>query len=337
MIQKVNSPIRLSDVALRAGVSIITASRALQTPDKVAPETRRRIEAAAAALGYVPNLIAGALASAQTRIIAVLLPTITSSIFATTINGLTEKLEAEGYAILMAQSGYDAQREKRVLAALLGRRPEGVVMIGSPMSLEATAMLRAAADRGSKVVETWDLPAEPVSVAIGFDNFAVGRAVAERFIKAGRRRLAFVAGDDARADARWQGYTQAAHQAEILANRVILPAPAVMDNALEAYLGATKTSALREADAIFAANDVHAVGLLSALHISELDVPGDVAVIGLGDLELAHHVAPTLTSVRINGKEIGLRAAAYILDGIYGRDAPQHVDLGFEIIFRESG
>jgi LacI family gluconate utilization system Gnt-I transcriptional repressor len=336
-MRPIPSPSRLADVAKRAGVSAITASRALRLPEKVAPETRRRVELAAEALGYVPNLVAGALASARSRVIAVLLPTITSSIFATTITGLTEVLEAEGYAILMAQSGYDAAREKRVLAALLGRRPEGVVMIGSPMTAEAASMLATAAKSGTMVAETWDLPAEPIGFAVGFDNAAVGAAAADYFIRGGRRRLAFIGGADTRAKARWRGFEAAAHQAGLPVSLTELPAPAAMANALDAYLAAKPPEGLASADAIFAATDIHAAGLLTALRACGKRVPDDVAVIGLGDLELAHHVIPSLTTIRIDGMAMGQRAAALALAGIGGMEPPVHTDLGFELIRRESG
>jgi hypothetical protein len=132
---------RLEEVAAEAGVSTITASRALRQPEKVAPETRARIEAAVARLGYVPNLLAGALASARSRTVAILVPTLASSMFAETIDGLTEALEARGYAILVAQSGYDPMRERRALSALLGRRPEALVMVGSPSDAASATLL----------------------------------------------------------------------------------------------------------------------------------------------------------------------------------------------------
>ena len=257
-------------------------------------------------------------------------------IFAPTISGLTEKLEAEGYTILMAQSGYDAEREKRVLAALLGRRPEGVVMIGSPMTAGSAAMLRAAAGSGTTVVETWDLPIEPINIAVGFDNMAAGRKVAEHFIGGKRRRLGFIGGADARAQARWQGFEAEVRQAGLPATRVVLPAPAAMDHAARAYLEAAAPG-LADADAIFAATDVHAIGLLTALRQRGRKVPEDVAVIGLGDLEIAHHVVPSLTTLRIDGFEIGWRAADCILAGIQGSGAPLHTDVGFEMIRRDSG
>lgn len=325
--------VTLADVARQAGVSLITASRALRTPAMVAPRTRARVEAAVASLGYVPNLVAGALASARTRNVALLVPTIASSIFAGTINGLSDALEAEGYAIVMAQSGYDAGRERRALAALLGRRPEAVVMVGSPATAETAAMLRRTAAEGTVVVETWELPASPISAAVGFDNAAVGRAVARHFAASGRRRLVFLGGPDARAEARFRGFQAAARTARLAPPaRIVLPAPASMDDAA----GAIGEPALAAADAVFTATDVHGVGLLSALQAARRRVPDEIAIVGLGDLDIARHASPQLSSVRIDGAAIGRHAAALVLAGRSAASG-QRIDVGFALTLRETG
>ena len=119
----------LSAVAKRAGVSSITVSRVLRMPDRVAPDTRARIEKVMHELGYVPNLVAGALASAKTNSVGVLVPTIANSIFADTVQGLSDTLEPRGFSVILAQSRYDAAREDRMLAALLSRRPEAIIMV----------------------------------------------------------------------------------------------------------------------------------------------------------------------------------------------------------------
>jgi LacI family gluconate utilization system Gnt-I transcriptional repressor len=328
-----NSAVTLADVARQAGVSVITASRALRMPDKVAPRTRARIEEAVARLGYVPNLVAGALASARTRNVALLVPTIASSIFAGTINGLSDTLEAEGYAILMAQSGYNAERERRALAALLGRRPEALVMVGSPATDEAAAMLRRATAEGTIVVETWELPRTPVCAAVGFDNEAVGRAVARHFADDGRRRTPGAGGADARSAARFRGFAAGARKARLSPpERVVLAAPAAMDDAA----AARSHPAFARADAVFTATDVHGVGLLSALAAAGRRVPQELAVVGLGDLEIARHVRPPLSSVRIDGAAIGRHAAMLVLGGMQAA-AGRAVDLGYELVVRGTG
>jgi LacI family transcriptional regulator, gluconate utilization system Gnt-I transcriptional repressor len=141
----------LSAVAKLARVSSITVSRVVRLPNLVAPETRSRVEAAMRELGYVPNQVAGALASARTSSVGVLVPTIANSIFADTVQGLSDELEPLGYAVILAQSRYDAAREDHMLAALLSRRPEALIMVGSPATDDGARLLRRA---GIPIVET---------------------------------------------------------------------------------------------------------------------------------------------------------------------------------------
>src|SRR3979490_1515593 len=176
----------LSAVARLAGVSSITVSRVVRLPDLVAPETRGRVEAAMRELGYVPNQVAGSLASARTSSVGVLVPTIANSIFADTVQGLSDELEPLGYAVILAQSRYDAAREDHMLAALLSRRPEASLMVGSPATPDGARLLRRA---GIPIVETWELPTEPIDAVAGFDNYEAGVAVAKYLVAQGRQTL----------------------------------------------------------------------------------------------------------------------------------------------------
>ncbi len=316
----------LASVAERAGVSPITVSRVLRLPGLVAARTRERVEAAMGELGYVPNLVAGSLASARTNSVGVLVPTIANSIFADTVQGLSDELEPLGYAVILAQSRYNDAREDRILSALLARRPEALIMVGSPASANGAALLRRA---GIPVVETWDLPDAPIDAVAGFDNHAAGMAVARHFAGDGRRRLAFIGGDDPRATRRWHGYREAAVDAGLAEPRRIMLAR-------NAGAGEAALAALPNADAVFSANDAHAIGLLAGLRRAGLLRPGGrqpVGVVELGDLEMGRLIAPTLSTIRIDGVAIGRAAARLILDTAGAR----RVDLGFELVVRESG
>src|ERR1700704_2032342 len=182
----------LSAVAKLAGVSSITVSRVVRLPNLVSPSTRGRVEAAMRELGYVPNQLAGALASARTRSVGVLVPTIANSIFADTVQGLSDELEPLGYAVILAQSRYDAAREDHMLSALLSRRPEAIIMVGSPATEDGARLLRRG---GLPVAETWDLPATPIDAVAGFDNYEAGVAVARYLVRQGRQSFAFIGGD----------------------------------------------------------------------------------------------------------------------------------------------
>src|SRR5579871_6944022 len=312
----------LSAVATLAGVSAITVSRVVRLPEMVAPQTRAKVEAAMRELGYVPNQLAGALAGARTKSVGVLVPTIANSIFADTVQGLTDELEPLGYAVILAQSRYDATREERMLSALLSRRPEAIIMVGSPATEEGARLLRRA---GIPVVETWELPPEPIDAVAGFDNYAAGVAVAQHLLAQGRKRFAFIGGDDPRATRRWNGFRDTLSQ-----RGAAVPRRLVLDRNASGSVAALAD--LPDVDAVFAANDAHAIGFLSGLRRAGLSRNGPaaeqkVAVIGLGDLEMGRLIAPSLSTIRVHGDAIGRTAARLVLS----RDGPRQVDLGFEL------
>src|ERR1700757_4453024 len=268
----------LSAVAELAGVSAITVSRVVRLPEMVAPQTRAKVEAAMRELGYVPNQLAGALSGRRTKSVGVLVPTIANSIFADTVQGLSDELEPKGYAVILAQSRYDADREDRMLSALLSRRPEAIIMVGSPATEDGARLLRRA---GIPIVETWELPSAPLDAVAGFDNFAAGIAVAKHLVAQGRKNLAFIGGDDPRATRRWNGFSDTA-----LAAGAKPPRRLVLDRNASGSVAALAD--LPDVEAVFAANDAHAIGFLSGLRNAGLLRNGPaseqpVAVIGLGD------------------------------------------------------
>ena len=183
--------VTLHDVARLAGVAPITASRALNTPEQVSPEVlqqgRRRGRAAPATC---PTVLAGGLASTRSRLVAAVVPTIAGPVFLQTVQSLTEALAEHGYQLMLGQSGYVDSREDALLEAIIGRRPDGIVLTGIMHSAEGRKRLLAA---GIPVVETWDLTPTPIDMLVGFSHADVGRAVADFLhaqgpAPAGRRR-----------------------------------------------------------------------------------------------------------------------------------------------------
>jgi LacI family gluconate utilization system Gnt-I transcriptional repressor len=324
---------RIEDVAAHAGLSAITVSRALRSPEKVAPETRARIMEAVEALGYIPNLAASSLASRRSGIIAVVVPTIANSVFADTVQGLSDTMTGRGFQLLLGQSAYSAETERALLAAIVGRQPDGIVLTGVARDPATRLLLERA---GVPVVETWDLTPDPVDLLVGFSNEAAGRAMAEYLLAKGRRRLAFVGGADHRAAARRAGF-----EAAIRAAGLAHVAAAIREGPISYGAGRRGLDAvLAEApdtDAVFFATDVLAVGGLLECRKLGIRVPERIAIAGLGDLEISAELQPALTTVRIPSYEIGRSAAALLLARIGGEEvASTALDLGFEIIERES-
>ena len=325
--------VTLHDVAKLAGVAPITASRALNTPQRVSPEVRQKVADAVSRTGYVPNRLAGGLASTRSRLVAAVVPTISGPVFLETVQALTATLAERGYQLMLGQSGYTGSREDALLEAIIGRRPDGIVLTGILHSSEGRRRLLAS---GIPVVETWDLTPTPIDMLVGFSHVEVGREVA-RFLHAkGRRRLAVVAGDDERAQRRTEAFAATAHGLGLAAVQVeSVPAPTTLRSGREAL--ARLLARQPEIDAVFCSSDLLALGVLTEARVRGLPVPRQLAVVGFGDLEFAADVEPALTTVHIKGTAIGRQAALFIVERAEGRDVAERViDIGFSIVERQS-
>lgn len=325
--------VTLHDVARLAGVAPITASRALNTPAQVSAEVRQKVADAVARTGYVPNRLAGGLASARSRLVAAVVPTIAGPIFQQSMQALTEALAESGYQLMLGQSGYVDSREDALLDAIIGRRPDGIVLTGILHSPLGRQRLLAS---GIPVVETWDLTPTPLDMLVGFSHAEVGRAVVAYLHARGRRRLAVIAGDDERATRRLQAF-QAAAAASGLPDvaTITVPAPTTLKSGRRAV--AELLAAQPAIDAVFCSSDLLALGVITEAQARGIAVPGQLAVVGFGDLEFAADLHPSLTSVRIDGTAIGRRAAFCIVERAEGRSVePRVVDIGFSIVERES-
>jgi LacI family gluconate utilization system Gnt-I transcriptional repressor len=329
--------ITLADVSKLAGVSAITVSRALNTPDLVSPETREKVRLAVAQTGYVPNLLAGGLASNRSRLVAALVPTIAGPVFLETIQALTETLAEHGYQLMLGQSGYDRSREDALIDAIVGRRPDGIVLTGIMHSAEGRRRLLAS---GIPVVETWDLTPTPIDMLVGFSHEQAGAATARFLHGRGHRRPAIVTGDDRRADLRRAGFEQAWRALEADAAAPSLPvhrvpAPTTLGGGRSALADLLDNGV--PIDALACSSDVLAHGAIIEAQSRGLRVPDDLGVIGFGDLAFARHAHPAITTVRIDGPAIGRQAARCIVERAEGREVvPKVMDLGFSVIERDS-
>ena len=333
-VRRGSGAVTLHDVAKLAGVAPITASRALNTPNQVSVEVRRKVGDAVARTGYLPNLLAGGLASRRSRLVAAVVPTIAGPVFLETVQSLTEALAERGYQLMLGQAGYGGGREDALLEAIIGRRPDGIVLTGILHSAEGRKRLMAS---GIPVVETWDLTPTPIDMLVGFSHVEVGRAVAAHLHGKGRSRLAVVAGDDERAARRGQAFVAAALALGLREPRIVtVPAPTTLRSGRQAL--ATLVRDASDTDAVFCSSDQLALGVLTEARVRGWAVPGRLAVIGFGDQEFSADLEPALSSVRIRGDAIGRQAAQFIVDRVEGRMVPERViDIGFSVIERQSG
>ena len=319
----------LHDVAREAGVSLITASRALGNPDVVSDATIKRVQVAVRKTGYIPNLLAGGLKSRRSMTVAALVPVISVPQFLPTVQALTETLDAAGYQLILGQTGYDHAREEKLVDTMIGRRPDGIVIAGSLHSPRSREKLRRL---GLPVVECWDLGKRPVDMMVGFSHPKAGAAVAGFFLAKGWKRVGIATADDQRAQQRREGFVAATGRDVPTAT---VPAPSNL------ALGRGALAELLRQDpklrAVCCSSDGLAQGVLAEAAARGLRVPQDLAVCGFGDAEFAAHLHPSLTTVHIDGAEIGRLAAQLILDRCGGKVIAQPiVDVGFRIVERGS-
>lgn len=331
--------ITLADVARIAGVAKITASRVLSNPSVVSEETRRRVLDAVASSGYIPNIMAGALKSKRTRLIACLVPTIASgSAFLVAVQAMTEAFRTAGFQVMLAERGYDPSREAELIEAVIARRPDAVVITGVMSSEPVRRRLKAA---GMPVVETWDMSARPIDMLVGFSHEEAGAAMARFLHRKGRRRLAMIAATEPRGDARARGFIDEARRLGLATEGEpgmpvhTIEAPTRMSHGREGL--AALLARHPRIDALFCATDLVAVGALIEAQHRRIDVPGQLAICGFGDLDMAAATEPPLTTIHIDSGEIGRRAAALAMARIDGKRVPRRVvDVGFAVVERGS-
>lgn len=340
--------ITLRDVARLAGVAPITASRALNTPDQVSAELLQRVRAAVEQTGYVPNRMAGGLASARSRLIAAIVPNLVGSVFGETIEALNDSLFDAGYQLMLGQTGYADDRQLALLEAVIGRRPDGIVVTGVVPPGPGRQRLIAA---GIPVVETWDLADDPIDMLIGFSHDAIGRDVANYLMDKGHKRLAVVQAADQRAARRTASFVAAVqartpdggaarHASGAQGGRELV---CVDDVGQQRSLAGGRAALARilaaqpDIDAVFCSSDLLALGVLMECAARGIQVPQQIAVIGFGDMPMLAQAQPALSSVRINGGQIGHLAAQMLIARARGLPVgATSVDVGFSLALRGS-
>lgn len=311
----------MAAVAEAAGVTKITVSRYLREPGRVAPDTAARIADALRATGYVPNKQAGMLASGRSRIVAAIVPNLANSVFAETVQGLSDGLQPAGCELLLAASNYSMEREEEQIRAVLGWSPLALVVTGRHHTDAARALLRGARDAGTPIIEIWDRqPRDAEFTQVGFDHAAVGRAMARHLLDAGRRRLAYVdsgVAEDFRAHERG-----AAFAAEASGTRMLTAPPGDgFDAGRAALVSLLDVQGRPSVDAIAFANDHLACGALLEAQRRGIEVPQQLALMGFGDFPISRQIDPGISSVRPPRYEIGAEAARLIVQRLTGDTA----------------
>lgn len=326
------------DVAKLAETSAMAVSRYYKVPERMSAELRERIRKAIEQLGYIRNEAAGGLASAQGRIVGAIVPSVSNSIFAETIQGLSSTLSQHHYQLLLATHDYSLENEEKIVRAFLGWLPRALVLTGSNHS-EATETLLASLS--IPVIETWDIQADRPYLQIGFSHMATGREMTLYLYGKGYRKIVYVASSissDFRARQRAQGYQETMRELGLEPEVVQSHLAAPLDAGAQVLVDQMAKRA--RPDALFFANDNMAAGAILQAAKSAIKIPDQCAVAGFGDFPFSEKLSPALTTIRVPHYEIGRLAAQSILQrlGELPDEAPaaQSVALDYQLIARAS-
>lgn len=330
--------VSVRDVASAAGVSVGTVSNVLNQPEKVSPATVARVQAAIARLGFVRNDAARQLRAGRSRSIGLVVPDAGNPFFADVARGAEARADDAMLAVLLGNSDEDPAREDDYLALFREQRVNGVLITPASDDIDKLVRMQAA---GVPVVLVDHEVAGSTFCSVSVDDVEGGFLAAQHLLEIGRRRLAFVGGPGSIAQVahRLEGAQRAVDAVAGAALEVIrMPALTVLHGRAAGEEIAGRTESARP-DAIFAANDLLAVGLLQALAMSRaLRVPEDIALIGYDDIDFAAAAVVPLSSIRQPARLIGRTAVELLLRSISDPDGDYERSVRFrpELIVRQS-
>ncbi|EFO32075.1 LacI family transcription regulator [Roseibium sp. TrichSKD4] len=328
---KNNKETGLKDIAKSAGVSTMTASRALRGIEGVSEKKRKEIQSVARKLGYRPNSNARSLATTQSDLIGISIPTLFNNVFSEIIDGMRQTFQQAGYASVIDTTEYDPKAELAWVERMLSWRPAGLILTGTTHSSELQEALK-----GTKVpiIEIWDTTNTPIDTCVGIDHFSAGQRAADHALSLGYKSPAFVGvpeGRDPRADARLSG----------IQSRFALSQPGqsvhiarIMDrnNFVVGHSGTLDLFEQANPDIIFYLNDHVAFGGMTACAKLSKSVPDNVGIFGFNSLDLAHVLEPSLTTIRTPRRMMGLTAARNLLARIHGAKTERVTVLPVELV-----
>lgn len=331
------SPARTAarDVAQLAGVSTATVSRALNTPEQVDPDTRRRVLDAAAKLRYVPHGAARSLRSRRSRMVGAVVPSFDYALYARTTSALQRRLDELGYSLVLAEHHYELAAELRVAAQLAERGVDAFLFVGLDHEQGLFSLLE---DYGRPYVLTWGVDPHRRHPSVGFDNRAATHLMARHLLSLGHRRIGLLSapldGND-RARERGEGLRQALAEAGLALDPAHVQYAPIALAAAEAGMQRILATADRPT-AVLATNDVFAVGAMLACRKAGVRIPDEMSITGVDNTDLGATQTPGLTSIRTPIIEIGRAAADQLVARLEGRPCTAFESFPIDIVHRGS-
>lgn len=326
------SPVTLEDVAHLAGVSRMTVSRVLNNRGGASDETQKRIRDAAEKLNYRPNAMARSLKSRRSYTIGVIVPDISNPFFPEIFRGAESVAQSHGYTLILSNVVESADREAEIFDKLVAQQVDGIIWCSARMPSDALAPVLATA-QSVVLVNREAAPDLARSVVV---DYALGaRLGVDHLLAIGARRFGVIAGPEWAfgAHARLDGVKEALGAHGIAPNAILFCDPTIEGGNTAA---ASLLAQGGRFDALICYNDLTAVGALMACRNLGIDVPGDVALIGFDDIDLAQLVTPTITSLGVPRYEIGRSAMTMLLKTVNREPAEQKLVLQPKLLVRGS-
>jgi LacI family transcriptional regulator, gluconate utilization system Gnt-I transcriptional repressor len=312
MTKNMTKKMLLKDIARLAGVSEMTASRALRGAPDVSKSTRAKVEEIARAHGYVPNRIAGSLSSQSVNLVGVVVPSLNSFVFPEVLSGISAVLKLSPLKPVVGVSGYEMDEEEDVIREMLSWRPSGLIVAGLEHN-EATQRMLTQAD--CPVVEVMDVDGKPLRHCVGISHLQAGRDMAAQILAQGYRRIGFIGTkmpQDFRARKRFDGFSEAlAVQGVALADSLHYAGDSSI--ATGRQLTAEMLERHPDLDCIYYSSDVMSVGGYMHCLAAGLSVPQDVALAGFNNLQILAGLPLQLATTDACRRQIGERAAEIVL------------------------
>ncbi|MBT7906977.1 LacI family DNA-binding transcriptional regulator [Rhodobacteraceae bacterium nBUS_24] len=307
----------LRDVSEASGVSDMTVSRVLRGRGDVSHATREKVLLAAKELGYVPNKIAGALASQRVNLVAVIIPSMSNMVFPEVMMGINDILGKTDLQPVVGITNYLPEQEEKVLYQMLSWRPSGVIIAGLEHTDASSKMLHAA---GIPIVEIMDTDGSPVDCAVGISHRRAGRQMAQEIISAGYRKIGFLGTKmplDHRARKRFEGFTEALAKSGIeISDQEFYSGGSALAKGRDMTIEILKRSP--DLDFLYYSNDMIGAGGLLHLLGKGVDIPQNIGLAGFNGVELLEGLPMQLATMDACRSEIGRRAAEIICARIEG-------------------
>lgn len=329
--------VRLKDIALQAGVSVMTVSKALRDAPDVSGATKSRIRGLAKQMGYVPDTAAQGLRTRSTKLLGVVVSSLTNPIFGRIVLAIEERATELGYDLIMAHTHNKVERESNAIQKLLARRVEGLII--SPvyrLAAEDRVYRELHANGTPTVLLGHTAPFCSTFVNVACDDSAGSYAITKHLLAEGHKRIGFLAGPPVTpwTRERFEGYRRALREANLdVDDKLVFQAGRSIEDGAKAAL-----QMLNEGEvptAIQCVNDMVAVGAVETLLQQGYRVPEDVSVTGFGNILLSQHFRVPLTTVRQPKFHLG-QAAMDVLQLVLKGERPEPRRIPAELVVRDS-